>query len=103
MHFEEIKQCSYFPVRIVPHKSNYLPYNKHVAFPFTGCISHLKDFSKRTYNVVKTERRSSWRLVSVRQTQTGMENKINYPEVRLSRLAGEIDMPRIRTQNMLRD
>lgn len=41
--------------------------------------------------------------MSVRQTQTGMENKINYPEVRPSRLAGEIDMPRIRTQNMLRD
>lgn len=53
--------------------------------------------------MVKPEQGSSRKLVSVRQTQTVMENKINYPEVCLSRLAGEIDMPGIRTQHMLRD
>lgn len=49
------------------------------------------------------EHRSSWGLVFVRKTQTGVENKINYPEVCLSGLAGKIDMPRMRTQHKLRD
>lgn len=35
-------------------------------------------------------------LFFVRKTQTGVENKINYPEFSLSGLA-EIDMPRMRT------
>lgn len=39
----------------------------------------------------------------VRKTQTGVENKINYPEVCLSGLAGKIDMPRMRTQHKLRN
>lgn len=44
---------------------------------------------------------NSWRLVSVRQIQTAVENEINYPEVCLSGLAGDINMLRIRTQHML--
>lgn len=49
------------------------------------------------------EQGSSWGLVFVRKTQTGVENKINYPEVCLSGLAGKIDMPRMRTQHKLRN
>ena len=73
-------------------------YSLHMwLFHLLGYVFYSTDFSG------DFEQGSDWRLVSVRQTQTEVENKINYPEVCLSGLAGENHMPRIRRQHMLRD